>query len=936
MSGRSGFIVTIIALVAGVVALVSFLVVFPGIGGRVSRLEDALQTQADELSRLVGQVGEIPEDLALFRELMGTLETRMAAYELMETDFQAMVNVLEEQGSVVASLSGELVVLENRLTANEESASALSAVLATYEDRFVGFESTVQALTLTFGERVQEMEALRTSVADAVTGIETLSASLADLDRRYAAVLLGMNDKGTRLVALEEKLVVVDQLNRDVEDLSGAMQGLRLDQRLQAVLNVIDIRVREITELLNTLRAEMEREMAVTQEDRERIDQLYAALRQELTGQQESLRAFREEAVRQVATLRDEVEESLANITEKTATMIEHTGEQALRIDELTGRLTTLAESLPVPEVLNDLQREVSEAITRVEEKVTGIQAEVTQKTQNLSAELALLQGQVEELNRTLGELQAGLTEQSSRLEGFERGVQEVIDTFGLRIVGIEESLTSLKVTEEDLRSQVADQEKTLSLVSAKLGTVENRLQVLASDIERDLRGIIAEVSDASERVRQELSLSLGEALQDVPTPETIAALRDDLTAVAMDKEGLRMNVEEINRERERILEDLGNKSVQLAQLQESVVEAVSQAGTSLELSTELSKKMELVMAEKSGLSERLSETENALVVLDGDFAVLNDTWKNIAGRIEEQLKGLHAQMNQVQVQLAELTVAMPEEIPEEQFEAFRGVVEQTLDGLASRIETLEFFKNEMNRLELDAKIFAVEGNMANVEARIAELVATIETQVPDIGELRDALDELRENRMEIRSDIEELYRKYEQIEEVATTGQQIETLEEERVSIIQQIERLAGEKTTLQEALTKRQEEAAGISGEIERLRGEREALQDIRVLEEQKTAVEQESARLQRELADRLGQIDLLQNRIAELAHQLDERARYTSYIILPWDNLWNIALRYYRDGSKWELILEANRDVIDDIYNLRPYTEIRIPRISAPAQK
>ncbi|MFH2071117.1 MAG: LysM peptidoglycan-binding domain-containing protein [Elusimicrobiota bacterium] len=43
---------------------------------------------------------------------------------------------------------------------------------------------------------------------------------------------------------------------------------------------------------------------------------------------------------------------------------------------------------------------------------------------------------------------------------------------------------------------------------------------------------------------------------------------------------------------------------------------------------------------------------------------------------------------------------------------------------------------------------------------------------------------------------------------------------------------------------------------------------------------------------------------------------------------DCLWNIAKKYYGDGSKWRLIYDANRDVIEDPSLIYPKQRLRIP--------
>ncbi len=53
---------------------------------------------------------------------------------------------------------------------------------------------------------------------------------------------------------------------------------------------------------------------------------------------------------------------------------------------------------------------------------------------------------------------------------------------------------------------------------------------------------------------------------------------------------------------------------------------------------------------------------------------------------------------------------------------------------------------------------------------------------------------------------------------------------------------------------------------------------------------------------------------------------------YVIQKGDSLWKIASRYYKDGNKWPMLFEANKEVILDPDKIFPGQKIRIPKRAA----
>ena len=49
---------------------------------------------------------------------------------------------------------------------------------------------------------------------------------------------------------------------------------------------------------------------------------------------------------------------------------------------------------------------------------------------------------------------------------------------------------------------------------------------------------------------------------------------------------------------------------------------------------------------------------------------------------------------------------------------------------------------------------------------------------------------------------------------------------------------------------------------------------------------------------------------------------------YVVQPGDTLWVISVNVYGTGTLWQVIFEANRDILDDPSRLRPGQVLKIP--------
>ena len=75
-------------------------------------------------------------------------------------------------------------------------------------------------------------------------------------------------------------------------------------------------------------------------------------------------------------------------------------------------------------------------------------------------------------------------------------------------------------------------------------------------------------------------------------------------------------------------------------------------------------------------------------------------------------------------------------------------------------------------------------------------------------------------------------------------------------------------------------------------------------------------------------------VQLKIQEEAVKTDNATGKKLYTVKKNDNLWKIAETIYGDGTKWNLIYEANKDILDNPGDLRVGMELVIPE--APQKK
>jgi len=313
---------------------------------------------------------------------------------------------------------------------------------------------------------------------------------------------------------------------------------------------------------------------------------------------------------------------------------------------------------------------------------------------------------------------------------------------------------------------------------------------------------------------------------------------------------------------------------------------------------------------------ERLSKLEEEILLWEKELADYQKLMEQSISEINKQVSELTTFLNSAEERLREIETYSVNWSKESQ-DAWESL-KISLSQLSERLEEVSNFSQNVLKKELEAKIDSIEEKIEEMRKELNKEKQTLEIS-HSVTSTTEEDGETSEESVVFSSGMGG--------EEVLLVEEPLESKEK----LSAEIKTLAEEKMELEEELSKKQEEMLKIDQELEELREEKGSWEKIEELEGEKVEKEKAIADLNQKLEEKNAQIEALQREITELTAQLEEAEKYTSYVILPWDNLWDIARRYYRDGRKWPLIMEANKDVIEDPLKLRPYTEIRIPRCS-----
>ncbi|MEN3184426.1 MAG: hypothetical protein ABDK93_05470, partial [Atribacterota bacterium] len=466
-------------------------------------------------------------------------------------------------------------------------------------------------------------------------------------------------------------------------------------------------------------------------------------------------------------------------------------------------------------------------------------------------------------------------------------------------------------------------QKERIALLEEKLGELSGSLasfETVFQKAQEHLESVAAQLRTLEEKFlsleenvgtwKEDVFQSLRGEIEALPTSQDLEAIRKDLDTLFAEREELRLKLQMALAEYERMAKDLEGKEKDIALLQEEVRKA---AGTELE---SLRKQLETFVSAQKSLEEALGRTEQEIRVLQETLQAKDREMETVLRGVAQNVQVLSERLEAFGKRLEELGALAP--------------LRESLGVLEIRLAEIEKFSKEILKKDLEAKMQSLEETVAALRAEVSRVATESQVSSSNWQSVLKLLEGLEKSKASLEERIQELYRLIEGKEKKEEVERDMQSLLQEKEALRLEIAELAKERMSLEGELEKRKRELADIEKSLAQLRAEKGSAEQIQELEKAKEEAEKGIRELQKALEAKDAQIADLQRKNEELSLQLEEAKKFTSYVILPWDSLWKIARRYYRDGRKWTVIWEANRDKIPDPQKLQPYVEIRIPRV------
>ncbi|MEI6156842.1 MAG: LysM peptidoglycan-binding domain-containing protein, partial [Atribacterota bacterium] len=609
------------------------------------------------------------------------------------------------------------------------------------------------------------------------------------------------------------------------------------------------------------------------------------------------------------------------------------------QLNDLTAQVsmtpTASPQNIDLQENMQALKNEMDQKINTFGENLKSLSAGWEEKANSIEKQLKDLTAQFHTLGTTIGQLSSSQTEQTTKMQDLSQSVSSQLANLGSRLQVFETSLFDLKGLEQKMGERLSQIELVIKGLNQSLTDTGVRLQEFKTTVDEKIGQVKGEMTTAQSQPLTDMQKLIQDIQVRVPKVEMLSDIQKNLGTLMDEVKTLKLQLDTLQQEKAALSAQVRDKGKDITQLTDDLKKLGAEGQISREALNGLKNKIEVLLTQKTDLEQRLTTSEGKISSFNEQVKQWEAKWDSEKTVIDSRITDVAALVSLVSEEFKTIKEDVQKGKQLESIQQVLPSLEASMKELTARMGMLEAFRQEITKKEIETRIASMEEKMSGVEQRIEAMIRDYGSTAPDIENLRKEMKDLKESKALIEGKVNSLFNIIEDQKIIQETEHSVKTLAEEKENLRQEIEKLGGEKVRLESEFQKKKEEAVQIEEEITNLKVEKKSAEEIRILEDEKSKVELEVQNMSASLQQKLSQIEVLQKQTEDLTVQLDETKKYTSYVILPWDNLWTISRRYYRDGTKWKILMEANSDVIPSPYALQPYTEIKIPRQLAQNQ-
>jgi chromosome segregation ATPase len=974
----------VLAIIAIILSLVMFSLLFPvkglltGTTEKIKVLEESIKNQSTSLSEVTEKISALPDfssyeksiadvgdRLNKISEQSEQLTQKLKNFESFGTQIDMLDQTINDSVSRIEGLEKAFIELRHLSGNKDTQLSELTTKLSQLEimsteipaikdqllslnvdQRFVdtaeiietqknNLQDQIESLKIEFRSSWQKNESERLAFIDKLDSfqenVEKQKQELVSFQNNWKEELGKLrNENQTVLTALQDefntqqnfiqtRIAEIDLLKESFAQLAQNITSLdnkflRVQELETKVVN-FDNLVKDIEEKMDTMKTTVESEVQLI---REQIKSFSSSLQGIETSQQSYV-------------------EELTNLKNQSTQFIELSSVLP-KYETLNANLDTIKNTLT-----ETTSQFVSQNNFEIWKKQLEMQLDDSVKTvEDLRSEMDTMKTTVESEVQLIREQ---IKSFSSSLQGIETSQQSYVEELTNLSSLINSQLTNLDSKTNVLESNLNQMEETQKTITSR----SDQLEILVNGFNQSLETTKSQMVSVSEKINEQFDqikneISVGQEktlleLQDqveaigitLPNIESLEEMKSKISELVANEESLKQKIDLIQNEKAMLLAEIEGNEKNIALLQENLENIRSQQSSGDEAMVIIEGKIQSLQNLKDELEDRLVKTDAQLQSLESATKDWGNKWDEMNTLLEKNTADVKQFVAEVKDEYQKIQNDISKKIDDEKLKTFLDTFNNSMNQVLNRVGTLEQFNQEVNKKEIFARVDAIEGKISAVEEKIDSIVQEYGISIPEVETIKEAINDLKQEKQTIEDRVDLLFDTLDGQKYIEETQQSLQSMNQEKDDLRVEIERLSHERFDLEEDLKTKQEELSRIDKELVILKEEKQSAENIKKLEEEKERVEKEVQSLTSDVENKLSQIEFLQKKIQELSAQLDESKKYTSYVILPWDNLWNIARRYYRDGTKWEKILEANSDIIDSPYNLKPYTEIKIPRIS-----